>query len=139
MELELLEPRGNVVIVPTDGPVVFDTVVATEGANIGYDPGTGTVTLIEPGFYYIDWYVAPQFGLTTDGSNWAIRTAIGGLEFIGSSHSKVSVTTGFAIMNVAAGETFQLVNVSNGAIYLSEAVQCKAGIVVYNVAEQFTS
>jgi len=138
LELERLAPQGGVLAVPEDGAVEFDSVVSSEGTMISYDMA-GTLTFNDAGYYYIDWYVAPQFGLTTDGSNWAIRTAIGGLEFIGSSHTKVSATIGFAIFNAAAGETARLVNVSDGAITLSEAVLSKAGLIVYNVATQFTS
>jgi len=138
MELELLEPRGEAEFVPVGGVVAFDSIVSSEGTMIGYDMA-GTITFNDAGYYYIDWYVAPQFGLTTDGSNWAIQTAISGLEFIGSSHTKVSTTIGFAILNAQAGETVQLVNVSDGAIALSQAVVSKAGLIVYNVATQFTS
>ena len=138
MELERLAPQGDVLVVPEGGAVEFDSVVSSEGAMISYDMA-GTITFNGAGYYYIDWYVAPQFGLTTDGSNWAIQTGIGGLTFIGSSHTKVSATVGFAIFNAVAGETARLVNVSDGAIALSRAVLSKAGLIVYNVAAQFAS
>jgi len=139
MELERLAPQGDVLVIPENGAVVFDSIVSSEGTYIDYDTGTGTITFNAAGYYYIDWYVAPQFGLTTDGSNWAIKTSIGDLTFIGSSHTKVSATVGFAIFKAAAGETAQLVNVSDGPISLSQAVQAKAGLIVYSVAEQFVS
>ena len=138
MELERLAPQGDVLVVPVDGAVILDSIVSSEGMDISYDMA-GTITFNRAGYYSIDWYVAPQFGLTTDGSNWAVKTAIGGLTFIGSSHTKVAATIGFAIFRAAAGETAQLVNVSDGAIALSKAVQSKAGLIVYGVAEQFTS
>jgi len=138
-ELERVAPMGEVVIIPEDGVVVFDTVVSTEGAQISYSTSTGTITFNDAGYYYIDWYVAPGFGLTTDGSNWAIKTTLGQLTFIGSSHTKVSSAVGFAIFNAQAGETARLVNVSDGPIYLSKAVESKAGLIVYSVATQFAS
>ena len=139
IEMERLAPQGNALVVSVDGTVVFDSIVSSEGTQISYNDSTGIITFNAPGYYYIDWYVAPQFGLTTDGSNWAIKTTIGGLTFIGSSHTKVSATTGFAIFKAAAGETARLVNVSDGAITLSQAVEAKAGLIVYSVAEQFVS
>jgi len=139
IELERLHPQGGTVVVPVGGPLVFDTIVSSEGTNISYNMVSGVITFNLAGYYYIDWYVAPQFGLTTDGSNWAIKTTISQQTFIASSHTKVAVTTGFALLNVAAGETVQLFNVSDGALSLSQAVKSKAGLVVYSVATQFTS
>jgi len=126
-------PAGDVVVIQPNHPIVFDTVTASGGlgAQIDYDMTTGTITFLDAGIYCIDWFVAPQFGLTTDGSNWAIETSISGLRIICSSHTKVSVTAGFALIDAAAGETAQLVNVSSGALYLSQAVQSKAGLVAY--------
>jgi len=77
--------------------------------------------------------VAPQHGLTTNGSNWAIQTGDGRLSLIGSSHTKVSPTVGFAIFEAAAEDTVQLINVSDGTLYLSEAVEAKAGLVAYGI------
>ena len=136
LQLERLFPVGEVVVVDTDEALVFDMIVSSRGLGtaISYDTGTGTITFLEGGYYYIDWFVAPQFGLTTDGSNWAIQTAIGGLSIIGSSHTRVSVTTGFALLHVQANETARLVNVSDGALHLSQAVQAKAGLIVYGIA-----
>lgn len=133
IELEKALPVGEGVIVPVNETLVFDTIVSSDGTSISYDTGTGIITFNEAGFYFIDWYVAPQFGLTTDGSNWAIQTSISGLSIIGSSHTKVSVTTGFAIINAVAGETARLVNISSGALTLSQAVQSKAALIAYYI------
>lgn len=133
IQLERLLPVGEGVVIPVGGTLVFDTTVSSDGTSIGYNAGTGVITFVDAGYYFIDWSVAPQSGLTVDGSNWAIETSIGGLTIIGSSHTKVSVTTGFAIINAVAGETARLVNVSSGALTLSEAVQSKAALVAYNI------
>ena len=138
MQLELLNPVGDVVVVDPypniHDTVVFDTIISSDGlgTNLDYDIGTGIITFLEAGHYYIDWFVAPQYGLTTDGSNWAIKTS-GGLTIIGSSHSHVSATIGFALFNAAANETARLVNVSDGALHLSKYVKSKAGLVVHGV------
>jgi len=139
IEIERLDPRGEVVEVPEQGVLVFDSIVSGEGTNIGYDDGTGVITFHDAGYYFIDWYVAPQFGLTTNASNWAIQTTISQRTFIGSSHTKISTTVGFAIIDAAAGETVRLVNVSDGALSLSAAAESKAGLIAYSVATQLTS
>jgi len=133
LKLERVAPIGDVYAVEANDVLIFDTVVSNDGL-IEYDTEQGIITFHEAGFYYVDWFVAPQFGLTTDGSNWAIQTTKSELSIIGSSHTKVSVTTGFAILEAEAEETAKLVNVSDGAISLSQAVQTKASLVVYNVA-----
>jgi len=129
-------PAGDVVNVGVGNTLLFDTIVASDGLGVqlDYDLITGVITFLEAGYYYIDWCVATQSGFTTDGSNWAIQTSISGVSYIGSSHSKVSVTTGFALLNAEAGETAQLVNVSDGALVLSQAVQSKADLIVFNIA-----
>ena len=134
IELERLAPYGEALLVPQGDTLVFDGVISSEGTEISYSTSTGVITFNAAGFYFIDWFVSPNFGLTKDGSNWAIRTAIGQLEFIGSSHSKVSATTGFAIFNAPAGETARLVNVASGDVYLSKATIVKAGLIAYRVA-----
>ena len=136
LQLARLEPVSNVLIVPENEALIFDTVISSEGTQISYDISTGVITFNEAGYYYVDWYVAPQFGLTTDGSNWAIQTSLSQIKIVGSSHTRVSVTTGFAILNVEANETVQLVNVSDGALSLSQAVQSKAGLIAYSVSTQ---
>ena len=138
LELERRIPIIGDDVVNSNGVLVFDTIVSSEGlgTQIGYDMATGIITFLEPGYYYVDWYVAPYYGLTTNGSNWAIKTSVGNKSYIGSSHTKVSVTTGFAIINAGptAIETARLVNVSDGAIYLSKAVLSRAGLIVYEIA-----
>ena len=136
LELSKVLSRGSAVIVYPNGTLVFDTIVSSDGlgTQIDYDTSTGIITFLEAGYYYIDWFVAPKHGLTTDGSNWAIQTSISQQSIIGSSHVKVSVTTGFALLNAAANETVRLVNVSDGPIYLSHAVQAQAGLIVYSIA-----
>ena len=130
-----LERLGNA-IVDTNEALVFDTIIASEGlsSQFDYNTNTGVITFLEEGYYFIDWYVAPQFGFTTDGSNWAIQTSVSGLTFTGSSHTKVSVTIGFALINAEVGETVQLLNASDGALTLSEAVNSKAGLIIYCVS-----
>ena len=132
IELVRALPLGEPLPVDSGGTLLFDTVVAGEGlgSQIDYDMGSGLITFLEAGFYCVDWFVAPQFGLTTGGSNWAVQTSLSGLSVVGSSHTKVSATIGFALLNAGAGETARLVNVSDGAIYLSQAVQSKAGLIV---------
>jgi len=133
MELTKLTEQNDVVA--QDGALIFDTVISSWGTRISYDMA-GTITFNESGFYYIDWYIAPQHGLTTNGSNWAIQTGDGRLSLIGSSHTKVSATTGFAIINAAANDTVRLVNVSDGVLHLSRAVDAKAGLIVYGIMLQ---
>ena len=131
--LAKLLPPGEKVIVPSGANIMFDTIVSVSGTDISYNPVTGIITFNNEGYYFIDWNAATQTGLSNDGNNWAIQTTLSNLTIIGSSHTAVSIAAGFAILNAAANETARLVNVSNGTLVLSEAVQSKAGLTVYRV------
>ena len=131
--LARLQPINQIVTVPSGGNLVFDTVISSSGADISYDPGTGIITFATAGYYFIDWHVTTQTGLANDGNNWAIQTTLSNLTITGSSHTKISVASGFAILEAAVGETAQLVNVSNGTLVLSAAAQSKAALTVYRV------
>jgi len=136
MELELLNPPGEALEIPMSTAVVFDTIVSYEGTEISYNMGTGEITFHDPGYYYIDWYVSPQFGLTTDGSNFALITSDADPPTIGSSHVRVAPAVGFAILHVVTGgKTAQLINVSDDDLTLSEAVNTKAALIVYEIAK----
>ena len=124
-------------VVNVNDPVVFDNVLLSNGSQISYNTTTGEITFNEPGYYYIDWFVAPQFGLTTDGSNFAIVTSDNDPELTGSSHVRVSPTIGFAIIEVTApGKTAQLINTSDNSLTLSQAVNTKAALAVFAIAVQ---
>jgi hypothetical protein len=131
--LERLLPTDEAVKVPVGANLIFDTVVSGTGTAITYDGNTGGITFVDAGFYYVDWYVATQSGLSTDGNNWAILTAIGEQSFVGSSHIKISSPTGFALIEAGAGETAQLVNISDDSLVLSKVVKSKAGLCVYGL------
>ena len=132
--LARMQPAGKEVAVPIGGNIVFDTTMSDNGTAISYDANSGVITFGEEGFYYIDWYVATQTGLSDDGSNWAIQTSISEMSIIGSSHTKIAVTSGFAIINATVNETAKLVNVSNEALILSHSVKSKAALSVYKIA-----
>jgi len=122
-------------VVQANDAVVFDNVLLVSGDQISYSTVTGELTFSEAGFYYIDWFVATQFGLTTDGSNFAIVTSGSTPALTGSSHVRVSPTIGFAILEVTApGMTARLVNTSSDSLTLSQAVNAKAALAVFAVA-----
>ena len=129
-----LQRSADGVVEPGD-PVVFDTIVSSSGTDISYDPGTGEITFETADYYFIDWFVAPSFGLPTDGSNFAIVTSADDPPLTDSSHVRVSLTVGFAILNVETpGTTARLINMSDSALTPSPAVIAKAALDVFGVA-----
>jgi len=124
-------------VIAADGAVVFNNVLSSSGTEISYNTITGELTFGEAGYYYVDWFVATQFGLTTDGSNFAIVTSENDPALTGSSHVRVSPTIGFAIIEVTTpGKTIQLINTSDNSLTLSAFVNTKAALVVFLVAVQ---
>ena len=121
--------------IASNGTVVFDAVLSGVEGLISYNTLTGKITFSADGLYYIGWFVATEFGQTTNGSNFAIVTS-DGETLTGSSHVRVSSTTGFAIVEVAVpGKTARLVNTSDNDLVLSQAVNAKAALVVYAFPE----
>ena len=127
-------------VVDTNDTLVFDNVLLINGTNISYDAISGEILFNAAGYYYVEWFVAPQFGLTTDGSNFAIVTSESGPGLTGSSHVRVSPTFGFAIIEVTTpGKTAKLINTSDNSLTLSQVVNTKAALAVFAIAEPRTS
>ena len=127
-------------VIDADDTVMFDNVLSSMGNQISYDTITGEITLSEAGYYYFDWFVAPQFGLTSDGSNFAIVTSDNDPPLTGSSHVRVSPTIGFAIIEVTTPDkTIRLINTSDNSITLSQAVNVKAALAAFAIAGSDTS
>ena len=121
--------------------VIFDNPVSTGGDKVIYDNISGEISFNKAGVYYINWFVAQQTGLATDGSNFAIYVGLPSstdpdLIVTASNHVKVSQTSGFAIVEVAEGKEgsiARLVNVSASTATLSDVTQVKAGITVFEM------
>lgn len=115
--------------VPVSGPVIFDTVVFSAG-NVTYNPATGVITFLEAGRYVIDWWVATQSSLSSNGIVFALSSSQGDL-LEGNSPAKNGEVYGIGIIEVAAAPvTVSLLNVSNGEIFYSSVVPLKATLVV---------
>jgi len=113
----------------------FDDALADDG-TIEYNGMTGAFTLRFCGDYFIKWFVVPEGGQTTDGSNFAI-TVNGVTGLIGSCHAKVSPTAGISIVKVnSTPPTVQLISVSEGIIELSRVTHVKAGIVIFKIGDE---
>ena len=118
--------------------IVFDeTPIVLEGPAIAYDNLTGTISLLVAGAYYVSWFVAPQSGLTTNGSNFGLLVD-GTLHSGGSGHVRFSPTAGFAMVEAPATSlpvAVQLANIADGDIELTQSGLLMAGLVCYLVAE----
>lgn len=66
--------------------VLFDSIVYLSG-NIGYDPSTGNILILEAGRYIIHWWLATQSSSSTNGSAFAISSSQGDF-IIGNSPIK---------------------------------------------------
>ena len=127
-----LEKR-NAGAVAVNGTVLFN-VELQSGGGITYDTGTGVITFSTPGVYYLNWFVAQQTGLATDGSNFAVVVAPN-TQYVGSNHVKISQTSGFAIIETTqANVNARLVNVANAPATLSDTTQVKAAIAVFGIS-----
>lgn len=128
------ESRVYGYVVPGD-PMLFDDTLMDDG-TIDYNVINGAFTLRFCGDYFIKWFIAPEMGLTTDGSDFAV--AVNGItDLTGSSHTRISPTVGFTVVKVnGPPPTVQLVSVADGIIELSKVTQVKAGIVIFKIGDE---
>jgi len=113
--------------------ILFDEKII-DNDTIVYD--AGLITFLYTGLYAIFWWVAPQAGLSEDGSNYAIITD-NGHEIVGSSHTKISQTTGFAFLEVASlgqmGRSVRLVNHSAEDMELSTRTKQQVNLLIFKL------
>lgn len=122
--------------------IPFDTdIFQSEGSggvpHITYSSSTGEITFSKAGIFFVNWFVAQQSGLSSDGANFALEmTTLGSpIRIVGSGHVKIAASSGFAILNVpAAGTILTLTNTATHKATLSEHTQIKAGLAIFSVA-----
>lgn len=106
----------------------FDDVAGT---------GSGMVTFTQPGVFFINWFVAQQTGLSAAGSNFSLILTVDGIEtqsVIGSANTKISSSSGFAVLTVPkSGSTLILRNISGSKATLSEHTLVKAGMAIFSL------
>ena len=132
-ELPLIKLEGEEGKVLPGQPVLFRRVISENG-KILYNRTDGTITLNCTGFYFVNWFVAPQCGLSRDRNNFALVTRKG--PYTAGSHFAESQTKGVAIIEASdPKETIKLVNVSNGSVTLSKKAQVNAAITIMKMAD----
>jgi len=114
--------------------VVFDHTLISNG-SIENNTVNGELEIHFCGIFFVKWFVAPQFGLTTDGVNFAIVSG-GAQGPQGSGHSSVSPAVGYAVIEVnSVPHTFRLVNTSDEEFALSGFTQVSAGLVIAKIGD----
>ncbi len=109
--------------------VIFDSVVYTAG-NISYNNSTGVITFNETGRYVINWWVATQASVSTNGTVFALSSSQTDT-LVGDSPTKAGQVSGMGIIDVvSAPVTVSLINASTSAVYYSSLVPVTAALVV---------
>lgn len=115
--------------VATLANVVFDSIVYLAG-NISYNNTTGVITFNEAGRYVVNWWVATQTTVSTNGTVFALSSSKGDyLEGVSPIRTGEVVGTGI-IDVVTAPVTVSLVNGSNSTIFYAINVPLTATLVV---------
>ncbi|WP_280634493.1 hypothetical protein [Clostridium aminobutyricum] len=128
-DIALQIERTSAGFVAVSDNVIFDSLVFSSG-NVSYDSLTGVITFNETGRYVINWWVAIQTTLSTNGSGFALSSSQG--DFLeGNSPIKSDEVVGIGIIEVAAAPvTVSLVNSSTNVVYYSSIVPVTATLVV---------
>lgn len=128
-------PAGTVAAGNT---VIFDTTVYAAG-NISYNDTNGVLTLLAPGRYIINWWVALQSSTSTNGAVFTLVSSQG--DFLtGNSSVKTGQVYGDGIIDVTtAPVTVSLRNDSTGAFFFGTQIPLKASLVVVEDAAPATT
>lgn len=109
--------------------VVFDGIVFSNG-NITYNTTTGVITFNDPGRYAINWWVATQSSMATDGAVFALSSSQGDL-LEGNSPIKTGQVNGIGVIEVVtAPVTLSLINASNAPYFYSPIVPVVASLTI---------
>ncbi len=127
MDIALQLERISAGSVATGTNVIFENVIFSAG-NISYDPASGIITFSEPGRYTVDWWIAVQSSVSTNGTVFALSSSQG--DFLeGNSPLKTDEVSGIGIIEViSAPVTLSLVNASTARIFYSTIVPVTASL-----------
>ena len=118
------------------GAVLFNGTLVNDDPNVIYNPADGTISFLQEGEYYVSWFVVTKTGLGTSGPSFSIVTnEATPTYYTAGSGIKTGEISGFALLNVSAGFSFTLRNVTNGGIRFNDAVEVMAGIAVVNIGK----
>jgi len=159
LQLEFLNPDATApAIIEAGDAIPFDNQLSMS-TDIDYDDQTGRFTIKTAGTWLVNWFVAPQTGLSPEGSNFgiAIYEPIEDIDdpdypglmapqfIVGSGHVKISATSGFTVIDVSSaqvglgGVVFDLQNTSDQDAALSERTQVKAGLAIFGSIKDASS
>lgn len=109
--------------------VLFDSVINLTG-NISYDNATGIITLLEPGIYEFNWWIATQSSSSDAGLGFILASSQGD-SIIGNSPIKTGGVVGIGIIEVTdVPITVELRNNSNTSVFYPNTVTIKASLTV---------
>ena len=118
------------------GAVLFNETLVNDDPNVVYNPADGTISFVQEGEYYVSWFVVTKTGLGTSGPSFSIVTnEATPTYYTAGSGIKTGEISGFALLNVSAGFSFTLRNVTNGGVRLNDNVEVMAGIAVVNIGK----
>jgi hypothetical protein len=130
LQIQLQSPTTT--IVAGESPVLFDTVISNQSPFISYDALTGTVTISQPGVFYISWWVGVDGVDGADFPAFAVETSTGD-RIVARSPIMTGQIVGDALIEVVASPaTLQLVNAITSTIGYSTLDE-KANLTIFNV------
>jgi hypothetical protein len=114
----------------------FPTVIN----NIAYVSGTGTVSIVTPGYYLISAMMYPDQPAIPNASNGAIFQVIGATGGYTSASSYPNTLLypigGQYMINLSVGDQINLLNVTGGSMTFNPTTESGNAIVVYLYIQQ---
>ena len=117
--------------------VLFDTTLISVG-DISYDNTAGLITLLQPGRYQFNWWVAPQTASTDSGIVFALRSSQNDV-VIGNSPQRNGEVVGMAVVEVAVTPVTVSLQNENGMVFYDNSIPVKASLTVWGSIESVST
>lgn len=126
MQLQL---TAEIVTVPNDGNVIFDTIVSSLSPVISYNSVSGEITITENGIYYINWWIGADGSTVAPFILFSIVVS-DGTEISSATPIQSDNMSGNALLNITtAPVTLSLVNKTGNDVFLGGLVKADITII----------
>lgn len=128
--------QGETATILNGDPVIFDTTITNQSPFISYNSITGTITIIETGIYYINWWISTDGAEASTFVAFSINTSAGN-SIEAASPIVNGQLNGNALISVTASVmtpvTLQLVNTTGMTVFIGNT-PVRADLTIINVS-----
>lgn len=117
-------------------PIKFD-IITDKSNNISYDSGASTITILENGIYYVNWWISLTQPADVRSTSFSLQNQNNdSLSFAGFNTFNVGLSTifGVDIFSASRNDKLQLINTSSGQISLRDQQGSSGSLSMFRVS-----